>query len=578
MAAQENPNRLAFAGPIDPTTGYPLWFEDANGVRLELVLDADPLAPVIGELPDPASPLHFPNNFPDESFYYSAEAELDVGGTGVVGRARIIIALEAAFGGAGAPAPGANVVFARIRVRMDDLIPGAVYVVTHPYGVTAEMAADDRGRVFETLDLGIAENNTAKVLESGQVAPFLTWDAGAPAGYIGDGATAHKIAGSPFGTNFVRIEGPGIADGSSHIDPADPLNPDKVWTDLFSVQGRLAKRLGVEPRAVIYDQRSGPTFIDVHAQTAPGQTIELAGTDIRVALGNSGRDYVGRAQVAAVPADLELINTGDVPPSRVGVTAIDLVVLESAVHDMTAQTLTVTAHSSDPAAALTLEPLGLPFTAPQQVYPGVIATSALISVRSDKGGSGQQAVELGGAPMPNLGVAASAAPPAQAFAGIAFRLDGSGSRLATAFAWTQTGGGAGVLAQSTSAIAEFTAAAPGNFQFDLTVQGPGGPDSATINVVVAATPPPDTLSFDLCEYRTGRRQYRVSGLVDNLPNEVIVSIAGFELGRGTPDITGAWSVRRTLTAAEQAQVPGVGTQIDIASNTGAVTASVQIRN
>jgi hypothetical protein len=578
MAAQENPERLRFAGSVDPATGYPLWFEDANGLRLELVLNNDPLAPVIGELPDPAGPFAFPDNFPDESFYFSAEAELEVGGTGVVGRARIILALEAAFGGAGAPVPGANVVFARIRVRMDDLIPGATYVVTHPYGVTGDMVADDRGRVFETLDLGIAENNTAKVVDSGQVAPFLSWDNGAPAGYVGDGVTAHRITGSPFGTNFVRIEGPGVGQGVSNTDPADPLNTDKVFTDLFSVQGRIAKRMGVDARSAVYTKSGASTFVDVHAASVPGQAIELAGSDIRIPLVGSGRDYVGRAQVAARPATLDLVNTGDVPPTRVTIKPVDLVTVESAVHDVQAQTLTVKAHSSDPAAVLTLQPLGLAFAAPEQVFNGIAATPAVITLVSDKGGLGRQAVALAGGAAANLGVVASAVPPARAIAGEAFALDGSGSLLATAFQWTKTTGGAGNLTQATSAIASFVPTTAGNFQFKLTVQGPGGPDDALVDVTVSSAPPPDMLTIDLAEYRTGRGQFRVSGQVSNSPNEVIVSIGGFELGRGVPDVTGAWSVRRALLGSEQAHVPTIGSQIDIVSNTGAITAPVQIRN
>jgi hypothetical protein len=91
-------------------------------------------------------------------------------------------------------------------------------------------------------------------------------------------------------------------------------------------------------------------------------------------------------------------------------------------------------------------------------------------------------------------------------------------------------------------------------------------------------PPPDVLTVELCEYRTSKRQFRVSGVVNNIPNEIIASIGGFELGRAVPDITGDWSIRRTLADTEQAQVPGVGAQIDVQSNTGAQTAPVQIRN
>jgi hypothetical protein len=262
----------------------------------------------------------------------------------------------------------------------------------------------------------------------------------------------------------------------------------------------------------------------------------------------------------------------------VKVNPVDLVTVESAIHDVSAQTLTVKAHSSDPAAALMLQPLGFPFAPPQQIFNGIVATPAFVEIGSDKGGSGKQTVALAGAASANLGVVADAAPPARAVAGEAFELDGSGSRLATAFQWTQNAGGAGNLTQVASAIAKFTADAPGNFQFELTVQGPGGPSDALVDVVVSPAPPPDVLTFDLCEYRTGRGQFRVGGQVSNAPNEIIVSFNGFELGRAAPDITGAWSVRRALLGSEQAHVPTVGSQLDIVSKTAAIIAAVQIRN
>lgn len=229
-----NPNRLSSAGPIDPANGFPIWFQDASGLRLELVTLPDPLAPAVGELPKPTAAMSFPDNFPDEGFYFMAEARLQVGGAGQIGRARVIMALEAAFGGDGDPAPDLGVVFARLRVRIDDVRPGKTYVVRHPYGETKELDADERGRVFYTCDLGVAEGNLARVLVSGQIAPFLVWAAGAPAGYIGDGATPAQVVNGPF-RNYVEILGTGIGLGS-----ADAFGPDMVTTDLFTVQGRLA--------------------------------------------------------------------------------------------------------------------------------------------------------------------------------------------------------------------------------------------------------------------------------------------------------------------------------------------------
>lgn len=172
--AIRNPHRLASAGPIDPAFGFPAWFEDGNGVRLAPVTAPDPFAPAIGEFPNPTGPVSYPTNFPEEVFYYMAEARLEVGGNGVVGRARVIMALEAAFQGNGlpdyastmamAPKPHLGVVFARLRVRIDDLRPRKKFVIRHPYGETDEFESDDRGRIFETCDLGVAEGNMHRVL------------------------------------------------------------------------------------------------------------------------------------------------------------------------------------------------------------------------------------------------------------------------------------------------------------------------------------------------------------------------------------------------------------------------------
>jgi hypothetical protein len=232
--AEGNPNRLKAAGPTDPANRFPKWFEDGVGLKLELVTNADPRAPAIGELDRPADPVAFPGNFPDESFYFMAEARLEVGGAGIIGRARVIMALEAAFGGDGSPVDGLGVVFARLRVRIDDVIPGAVYVVHHPYGTTKELEADEGGRVAYTCDLGVAEGNMARVLVTGEIAPFLKWRAGAPAGYIGDGISERPVIGGPF-RNHVEIVGPRIGQGS-----ANAAGTDRVRTDLFTVQGRIA--------------------------------------------------------------------------------------------------------------------------------------------------------------------------------------------------------------------------------------------------------------------------------------------------------------------------------------------------
>jgi len=170
-----NPDRLAVVGPISPDNRFPLWYKDSQGVRLGLALDpGDPLAPAIGELPVPGAPLSFPDNFPDEAFYSLVEARMTTGGTAAPGRARVVLALEAAFGGTGEVIDGQQMVFGRVRVRIDGGVPGAAYRFTHPYGQTDPLIADEDGRVFVTEDIGAVPLAFAAALDS-QVAPFLRW-------------------------------------------------------------------------------------------------------------------------------------------------------------------------------------------------------------------------------------------------------------------------------------------------------------------------------------------------------------------------------------------------------------------
>jgi hypothetical protein len=574
----ENPNRLAFAGPAHPDSGFPMWFEDSSGLRLELVTNADPMAPAIADLRTPGADVSFPSNYPDEAFYFMAEAQLPVGGEGVEGRARVIMAIEAAFGGVGLPDPDTRVVFARLRVRMDDVKPGQKYVITHPYGVIddPQLTADENGRFFHTFDLGIVENDCTAVLRSGQIAPFLQWDTGAPSGYIGDGVTGHKVTGSPFGTNFIRIEGPGIREGGGTPDPADPGNMDKVWTDLFSIQGRIAKQSGVEPRSVTVGRTSAGFRVSAQANSAPLQQLELVGDGFRIDLIGNGRDYSGIAAVATLPANLKLVNRTDSPPTVVPVVPIDAVYIERAQYDAAAQSLTVAARSSNSAALLTLAVTGDEVDANPKVFTGLGACPAELIITSSLGGKARQAVELVGAVGANLGVAAGAAATMTTRVGKETILDGRSSRLATAFQWTQTGGAAVALTDAATAQAKFTPTATGPLQFTLTVQGPGGPDNATVNVTVDAALPPDVITVEQSEYRTSKRQFRVGGTINNVPNVVIVSFNGAELGRSQPDVTGAWSVRYDVPEGDP--VPTNGDKLTVKSNSKTETPNIIRRN
>lgn len=224
-------------GPIDPSHGYPAWFSDSGDVaaglgplQLELCLDG-PLCLATDFRPDPSKPLSFPDNFPDEAFWWAGEASIDSGNISAL----LTLAQEAAFVNE-LPAAGDQVAFSRIRVRVDGVTANASYTITHPYG-TIVLPADSAGSINYTLDQGCFDTPCGQEAfaraANGTVGPFLRWTSGAPEGYVGDPNVEHTVVGSPTGNNFFQIEGPGI----------NPLR-----TDRFSIQGKMDE--GQEPLAV----------------------------------------------------------------------------------------------------------------------------------------------------------------------------------------------------------------------------------------------------------------------------------------------------------------------------------------
>src|SRR5215475_13721814 len=94
---------LAAAGPVDPANGFPQFYQDKAGLSLAPCLDqvaGDPCV-LAGTIPNPSAPITFPTNFPDESFYAAADADIGPPFAGVAtGRARLNLRMEAAFGNA----------------------------------------------------------------------------------------------------------------------------------------------------------------------------------------------------------------------------------------------------------------------------------------------------------------------------------------------------------------------------------------------------------------------------------------------------------------------------------------------
>jgi hypothetical protein len=286
------PNKAV--GPIDPRIGFPLWYQDELGVKLTACLDGSGFCVLTPNYNTgaAASVTTAGINFPDEAFYWYADARITRSGGGNV---RLVIAKEGAFTTPSA-AVGQQIAFDRIRVRIDQLTPGATYTITHPFGVMTAVADANGGIVINsslkttatastastapastttattadgftpapaaTTDAAPATDATAfkgsgggggsaaeinttedigcgnvpcdfRASLEGKVSRFLKWDPAfspaAPTGYLGNPNVTHQITGSPFNTNIFKVDGPNV--GGTGIN--------SIQTNLFTLAGKL---------------------------------------------------------------------------------------------------------------------------------------------------------------------------------------------------------------------------------------------------------------------------------------------------------------------------------------------------
>ena len=249
--------KLQGAGPVDPSNGFPYWYQDEGGTRLDLCLDPQDqncLQPF--EMPNPEGPVSFPDNFPGEAFWWVGDTSMTMSnGADAV----LVMAQEATFANDEAK-EGDQASFGRIRVRLDGLEPGQTYRVTHPYGVEEVVAGDD-GSVFATEDTGCllptpqspCKFGASDESLSGRIGPFLRWDEGAPSGYLGDPNVPHAVTGSPNGTNFFRVE---------KLDADGAVVEQLGETDQFTVSGKLASpQVNAAPRRDVFNAAEDVTLV-----------------------------------------------------------------------------------------------------------------------------------------------------------------------------------------------------------------------------------------------------------------------------------------------------------------------------
>ncbi|MBV6287026.1 hypothetical protein [Pseudomonas aegrilactucae] len=350
--------------------GFAAWYQDSHGRVLDLCLSKAVSSRVAGApgapsymcnlLPTPgvfddAQPIVFPTNFPDEAFWFTADAALVDAARGI--DLSYGSAIEAAFA-AEEPVEGDQVSFARVRIRVDVPVAGT-YIITHPYGVEVfDVPAAGRRAINMTRDIGIGAPQTYTGALKGDVGPFLRSVngpytetnplTGASERYIGDPNLTEAVTGSPFNTNFVRIEGPNGLD---------------LRTPLFSISGKLSTVVRPTPLIPLrstYSRRTengNPVAQqDVFVQAPPPPaSVSLSSQSPALAFVESTSTGAWYAQSALNPSlPTQLLVTVDnqlaIPsstPTTASLSLTDLVSIQRAEYSLSSGQLTLTASTSD---------------------------------------------------------------------------------------------------------------------------------------------------------------------------------------------------------------------------------------
>ena len=360
-------------GPYTLATGrYPMWYQDANELSLELCQSRATSSRAPGAagapaymctlLPEPgiyddALPLVFPNNWPPEMFWFLAETEIPAVGNNGYELEVYVAGIEAAFA-AENPVDGDQQSFARIRIRASVPRPG-VYTITHPYGVeTVNVTTAGRRAINITRDIGIGAPGDFSGVLRGNIGPFLRSvngpyteinpDTGATETFVGDPNLVEAVTGSPFDTNYVRIDGP----------------PGTIQSNTFTLSGKVLDpraQTPVEVERATYQRNANGTRVEVFAK-APNNAslcmrngLELVGTppspcQFSLLADNNGLFFAQQRSTTPPPAVVVVTAsspTGGTRPTASSSPLRDVVKVRTARFDWATRRLVIEASSSD---------------------------------------------------------------------------------------------------------------------------------------------------------------------------------------------------------------------------------------
>jgi len=356
--------------------GFPVWYQDTHGRALELCLSTAERTPGAGFmcplLPepgfDPAQPIVLggdAQNFPGEAFWSTGDAFIQGSGINLT----YISALEAAFS-AEQPVAGDQISFARIRIRVDVTTAGT-YIITHPYGVEVFNVVSPGTRAINmTRDIGIGAPGQFAGALKGDVGPFLRSINGpyvvGDETFLGDPNVLEPVTGSPFGTNYVRIQGPnGLDLTTSNFAVSGKLSSVVLPTPMIVERSTYARSSVSEtdpetgaPISVTVAQQD--VFVEAPPPPATVSFVDSAGASVAMSEADTTGSWYGQSSASPTPLgsiSVSADNSAAMPPnapSSASSQLVDQVTISTATFSVGSGVLTIAASSSDETAAPTL--------------------------------------------------------------------------------------------------------------------------------------------------------------------------------------------------------------------------------
>ncbi|CAI8807648.1 Cadherin_4 domain-containing protein [Pseudomonas sp. IT-P12] len=358
-------------GPYAPANGnFAAWYQDSHGRTLDLCLTKAVSSRVVGApgapsymcllnpnpgIFDDTQPIVFPGNFPDEAFWFTGDGSIVDAARGI--DLTYVSAVEAAFA-AEDPVEGDQVSFGRIRIRVD--VPTAgIYTITHPYGVDIfDVPAGGRRAINMTRDIGIGSPKTYDGALKSDIGPFLRSlngpytetnpATGAAEQFVGDPNLEEAFTGSPFNTNYIRIEGPnGLDLRTTVMAISGKLSTVARPTPLIAERSTYSRKAGASAPVAQQD-------VFVMAPPPPA-TVKLDSNSPVLNLteaDTTGHWYAQSSTNPTLPANLvvtadnHLAIPTSTPTSR-SLPLTDLVVISQAQYSLNSGLLTIVATTSD---------------------------------------------------------------------------------------------------------------------------------------------------------------------------------------------------------------------------------------